>query len=119
MDRRPYRHDVQLLSTCFRCPGPARNHTNQRRWPGNIPTAKAVENGISANKGLELTSVQAPINRLCTQILQDPKTVSRFDASDQMPLEVGPDAEFTKWTAWLNGQDDNTTLAAIDAAWPP
>ena len=73
---------------------------------------------ISANKGLTLQSVTDPIQQLSVQILQDPKTVARFDASDQMPAAVGSGAEWTQLTAWITGQDDKTTLSSIDAAWP-
>ena len=42
----------------------------------------------------------------------------RFDASDLMPAPVGSDAEWKQLTAWITGQDDATTLANIDKAWP-
>ena len=73
---------------------------------------------ISANKGLDIKNVKDPINILSVEILQDPKAVSRFDASDLMPAAVGSGAEWSQLTAWITGQDDATTLAAIDAAWP-
>ncbi|HEX9767117.1 MAG TPA: extracellular solute-binding protein [Nitriliruptorales bacterium] len=44
--------------------------------------------------------------------------VARFDGSDLMPSAVGGEAFFTELVAWLNGQDLDTTLANIDAAWP-
>ena len=73
---------------------------------------------ISANKGLDITNVKDPINKLSVEILQDPKAVSRFDASDLMPAAVGSGAEWSQLTAWITGQDDETTLQAIQAAWP-
>ena len=73
---------------------------------------------ISANKGLTLQSVTDPIQQLSVKILQDPSTVAAFDASDQMPAAVGSGAEWSQLTAWITGQDDATTLAQIDAAWP-
>jgi alpha-glucoside transport system substrate-binding protein len=73
---------------------------------------------ISANKGLDVKNVQGPINELSVQILQDPKAVSLFDASDLMPAAVGSGAEWSELTQWITGQDDKTTLANIDAAWP-
>lgn len=73
---------------------------------------------ISANKGLTLQSVTDPIQQLSVKIIQDPKTVARFDASDQMPAAVGAGAEWSQLAAWITGQDDATTLAQIDAAWP-
>lgn len=73
---------------------------------------------ISANKGLKIDNVQGPINKLSVEILQDPKAVSRFDASDLMPAAVGAGAEWTQLTNWITGQDDDTTLKAIQDAWP-
>lgn len=73
---------------------------------------------ISANKGLKVDNVQGPINKLSVQILQDPDAVSRFDASDLMPAAVGSGAEWTQLTNWITGQDDDTTLQAIQNAWP-
>ncbi len=85
-------------------------------WANN--QSIAASSRISANKGLLLKNAQGPINKLSVQILQDPKAVSRFDASDLMPAAVGQGAEWTQLTAWITGQDDASTLAAIDAAWP-
>ena len=47
-------------------------------------------------------------------------------SGDHVPLRrlrpdagaVGSDAEWKQFTAWITGQDDATTLANIDAAWP-
>ncbi|HEX2029669.1 MAG TPA: ABC transporter substrate-binding protein [Nitriliruptorales bacterium] len=44
---------------------------------------------------------------------------ARFDASDSMPGEVGAGAFWTEVVAWISGgQDLDTTLKNIDAAWP-
>ncbi len=81
--------------------------------------ARAKEgNFISANKGLDVANVDTEINKLSVKLLQDPNTVTRFDASDLMPAAVGSDAEWKQLTSWITGQDDATTLANIDAAWP-
>jgi alpha-glucoside transport system substrate-binding protein len=94
----------------------AQYYLSTAHWANN--QSKAIPSRISANKGLELSSVAGSINQLCVNILQDPQTVSRFDASDMMPAVVGSGAEWTQLTAWITGQDDKSTLAAIDAAWP-
>ena len=73
---------------------------------------------LSSNLGLQASSVPSPIGQTALGILQDPDTVFRFDASDLMPAQVGSDAEWKQFTAWITGQDDATTLAKIDAAWP-
>ena len=73
---------------------------------------------ISANKGLQASSVPSPVQQTALTVLQNPDTVFRFDASDMMPAAVGSDAEWKQFTAWITGQDDATTLANIDKAWP-
>jgi alpha-glucoside transport system substrate-binding protein len=85
-------------------------------WANN--QSKAAKSRISANKGLDVNNAQGSINKLSVEILQDPEAVSRFDASDLMPAAVGSGAEWSQLTAWITGQDDASTLAAIDAAWP-
>ena len=42
-----------------------------------------------------------------------------FDASDQMPAEVGSGAFWTEGTSFVNGDEDAETAAAnIEASWP-
>jgi len=73
---------------------------------------------LSANKGLEEASIESAVLKVAQAALIDPETVVRFDASDLMPAPVGADAEWKQFTAWITGQDDATTLANIDKAWP-
>lgn len=73
---------------------------------------------ISSNLGLQVDSVASPVQQEALKTLQNPDTTFRFDASDLMPAPVGADAEWKQFTAWVTGQDDATTLANIDAAWP-
>ncbi len=73
---------------------------------------------ISANLGLQPENVPSEVQRTALTVLQNPDTVFRFDASDLMPAAVGSDAEWKQFTAWITGQDDATTLANIDNAWP-
>jgi alpha-glucoside transport system substrate-binding protein len=45
--------------------------------------------------------------------------ITRFDASDEMPGEIGTGAFWTEIVAWLAGaQDLDRTLERIDARWP-
>ena len=81
-------------------------------------TRAALGFWLSPNKGLQSSSVPSPILQEALAILQKPDTVFRFDASDLMPAEVGSDAEWKQLTKWITGQDEATTLANIDAAWP-
>lgn len=73
---------------------------------------------ISSNKGLDGANASTPILQTALEKLQDPDTTFRFDASDLMPAQVGSAAEWKQFTAWITGQDDATTLANIQAAWP-
>jgi alpha-glucoside transport system substrate-binding protein len=73
---------------------------------------------ISANRGLQQESAPNAVARTALKSLLDPETTFRFDASDLMPAPVGSAAEWKQFTAWITGQDDATTLANIQAAWP-
>ena len=73
---------------------------------------------ISSNRGLQVANASTPILKTSLETLLEPDTVSRFDASDLMPAPVGSAAEWTEFTKWITGQDDATTLANIQAAWP-
>ena len=73
---------------------------------------------ISPNLGLQVDSVPSEVQKTALKTFQDPDATFRFDASDLMPAPVGSDAEWKQFTAWITGQDDATTLANIDAAWP-
>src|SRR6195952_4173230 len=85
-------------------------------WANN--QSKVSVSRVSANKGLLLANVKDPINKLSVEVLQDPKAVSRFDASDLMPAAVGAGTEGKQLTNWITGQDDATTLSTIDSSWP-
>ncbi|MET3804586.1 alpha-glucoside transport system substrate-binding protein [Nakamurella sp. UYEF19] len=85
-------------------------------WANN--QSKNSKSRISANKGLDIKNVADPINKLSVSIIQDPKTVSRFDASDLMPAAVGSGAEWKQLTNWITGTDDASVLSQIDSAWP-
>jgi alpha-glucoside transport system substrate-binding protein len=73
---------------------------------------------VSANSGLDQSNLTSPIDKLAATILADPKTVFRFDGSDQMPAAVGSGAFWRQATKWIEGQDTRTTLDNIEKAWP-
>jgi alpha-glucoside transport system substrate-binding protein len=74
---------------------------------------------VSANKGLDVSAVVNPIDKLSVQILQDPSTVARFDGSDLMPAQVGAKSFWTGMTDWINGtKDTKATLDFIEGTWP-
>ncbi|WP_030482844.1 ABC transporter substrate-binding protein [Nocardioides aequoreus] len=82
--------------------------------------AKATPNGgwVSANTGLDIENLTSPLDQLSAEIFQDPEATFRFDGSDLMPGAVGADAFWKQMTAWITGQDDQTTLDNIENAWP-
>ena len=83
-----------------------------------ISSASTGGGWFSANKGLDVANLINPIDKLSATILQDPKTVLRFDGSDMMPAAVGSDAFWKQATAWITGQSTQDTLDKIEAAWP-
>ncbi len=87
-------------------------------WANNKVAASPAGGWISANKGLDVTKLQSPIDKLAASILQDPKAQFRFDGSDMMPAAVGSDAFWKQATSWITGQSTKNTVDKIEAAWP-
>ena len=85
----------------------------------NIKVSTTPAGGwISANKGLDVTKLKSPIDQLAAGLLQDEKTVFRFDGSDQMPAAIGSNAFWKQATAWITGQSTKATVDNIEKAWP-
>ena len=87
-------------------------------WANTKVSTSPAGGWISANKGLDVTKLKSPIDQLAAGLLQDPKTVFRFDGSDQMPAAVGSNAFWKQATAWITGQDTKKTVDNIEAAFP-
>ncbi len=85
------------------------HHANSRAKLGNW---------VSANKQLDIANVANPIDKESVKILQDPKTVFRFDGSDLMPSAVGSGSFWKGMTDWITGKDTKSTLDSIEASWP-
>lgn len=76
-------------------------------------------NWVTANKAIDSSNFQTPIEKLSWTLLTDPAATFRFDASDLMPAAVGSGAEWTQLTAWFaSNKDTASVLKAIDSAWP-
>jgi alpha-glucoside transport system substrate-binding protein len=73
---------------------------------------------LSANNKLDINNVPNPVDKLSVQILQDPKTVFRFDGSDLMPAAVGAGTFWKGMVDWINGKDTATVLQGIESSWP-
>jgi alpha-glucoside transport system substrate-binding protein len=87
-------------------------------WANNKVVATPNGGWVSANKGLDVSKLTSPIDKLAADILQDPDTVFRFDGSDLMPTAVGSNAFWKQATNWITGQSTQETLANIESAWP-
>jgi alpha-glucoside transport system substrate-binding protein len=73
---------------------------------------------ISANKGLDPENASSLILSQAIEILQDPNTTFRFDASDLMPGAVGSGTFWTGMVDWINGTPTEDVLESIEAGWP-
>jgi alpha-glucoside transport system substrate-binding protein len=83
--------------------------------------AKATPNGgwLSANKKLDPANLTQPVDKLSYQILTDPATVFRFDASDLMPGAVGAGSFWKEMTNWIALDKSSQDVAdAIQKSWP-
>ncbi|MDQ1130083.1 ABC transporter substrate-binding protein [Microbacterium sp. SORGH_AS_0888] len=73
---------------------------------------------LSPHGTFDTSAYTTQFQRKAQELLKEAK-VFGFDASDQMPGEVGAGTEWTQLTSWFAGQ---TTMAdaftAIDASWP-
>jgi len=72
----------------------------------------------TANQAVDPSVFVDPIDKLSVDILTDPNSTARFDASDVMPSQVGTDSFWKQMTQWILGQDDQTTLDKIEESWP-
>ena len=72
---------------------------------------------VTANKGADPNKFEG-IDKLSVEILQDPATQFRFDASDLMPAAVGAGTFWTGMTDWITGKSTQDTLDFIEDSWP-
>ncbi|RWZ53194.1 carbohydrate ABC transporter substrate-binding protein [Labedella phragmitis] len=73
---------------------------------------------ISANTGLDPANASSGILTQAIEILQDPETTFRFDASDLMPSAVGAGSFWKGMIDWINGTETPVVLEQIEAGWP-
>jgi alpha-glucoside transport system substrate-binding protein len=73
---------------------------------------------ISPHADFDATQYSSEIQKRAAGILAD-TTLFGFDASDQMPGEVGSGTEWTYLTQWFAGQSTmQNAFQQIDASWP-
>jgi alpha-glucoside transport system substrate-binding protein len=93
---------------------------------GEWATAKAKLNSAAhtsgwatANKAVDKSVFVDPIDKLSVDILTDPSSTARFDASDVMPAVVGTGTFWTQMTQWILGKvSDEQALDNIEKSWP-
>ena len=73
---------------------------------------------ISANNGLDPANASSGILSQAIEILQDPATTFRFDASDLMPGAVGAGSFWKGMVAWVGGTPVAEVTEQIQSAWP-
>ena len=71
---------------------------------------------ITANQGVDVTKEADPLLADAIKTLTDPNATFRFGAGDVMPSVVQA-AWWKGMVDWINGADQNTVLAQIQAAW--
>ena len=73
---------------------------------------------ISANSGLDPSLASSPLLEQSIEILQNPETTYRFDASDLMPGAVGGNSFFKGIVDWIGGESSQSVADKIEASWP-
>ena len=86
----------------------------------NVKAAVTPGGGwVSANSGLDEELLATEFDRLSAEILGDPATVARFDASDLMPSEVGTGSFWAGITEWFASDASSQEVTdSIEASWP-
>lgn len=84
-------------------------------WANNRVSLGGV---ISANTGLDPANASSGILTQAIEILQDPNTTFRFDASDLMPSAVGAGTFWKGMVSWISGTPVDEVTAQIEAGWP-
>jgi len=78
-----------------------------------------VEQGgsISANLNADPSLASSDLLVEAMELLQDPNTTVRFDASDLMPSVVGSGSFWKGMVNWIDGRDTDTVLSDIQAGY--
>jgi alpha-glucoside transport system substrate-binding protein len=87
-------------------------------WANNKVANSPAGGWVTANNGLDASKLTSPVDKLAQSVLADPKTVFRFDGSDQMPAAVGSNSFWKQATNWITGQSTKDTVDKIEASWP-
>ncbi len=72
---------------------------------------------VSANNGADASLASSQFLTDAMKVLQDPKTVARFDASDLMPATVGSGSFWKGMVSWIDGKSTDEVLSEIQAGY--
>ena len=88
-------------------------------WANAKAAATPAGGWVSANNGLDPELLATDFDRLSAEILADPATVARFDASDLMPSEVGAGSFWAGITEWFASDLSSQEVTDdIENSWP-
>ena len=88
-------------------------------WANSKAAATPEGGWVSANNGLDPELLSTDIDRLSAEILADPATVARFDASDLMPSEVGAGTFWGGMVEWFaSDRSSQEVTTTIEESWP-
>ncbi|MFF8837584.1 ABC transporter substrate-binding protein [Streptomyces sp. NPDC015130] len=73
---------------------------------------------VSAIRGVDPADAATPVDRLAIQLLQDPRTQFRFDASDLMPASVGAGTFWKGAVDWAGGAGSREVADSVERSWP-
>lgn len=86
--------------------------------PGWADHRARLGGAVSANRAIDREALRSPVEKLSAQLLTDPGTVFRFDASDMRPAAVGTGTFWTGMIDWLDGKPTKDVLDGIEKSWP-
>jgi alpha-glucoside transport system substrate-binding protein len=77
----------------------------------------ALGGAISPDLALPASTDATPLEQASTKLLQDKKTVFRFDAAGLMPAVVGSGTYLSGMVDWVNGTSTKSVLSTITRSW--
>ena len=87
-------------------------------WANAKAKSTPMGGWVSANNGLDPENLATDFDKLSAEILSNPDSVIRFDASDLMPGEVGAGTFWTGMVNWVTGSSTQEVTDQIEASWP-
>lgn len=73
---------------------------------------------ISPDTNVPASADTSPLLQEATQLLHNPSSTFRFNASDLMPSIVGEGTFLTGMVDWIKGDSESKVLVSIEKSWP-